>query len=146
MVERKEIQKKLITYQMLEGKANALLKRRELLVTKMIEVESTLNSLDDIKKGGGENILFPVGSGIHVKGTLKKVDKMVVELGSNTAIENTVQKTKQILQKRKKMLENGLISLENEMVNINKELIKLQPEIRAILSGTKKSSSDVAAG
>jgi prefoldin alpha subunit len=146
MVEQKEIQKKLIAYQILESRANALIKRRDILITRMLEVESTLNSIEELKKSGGENILLPIGSSVHVKGGLKKVDKMIVELGANTAIESTVEKTKDILQKRKKILEAGLASLEKEIVSLNNEIMKLQPEIRAMLEGAKKSSSDLAAG
>lgn len=146
MVEQKEIQKKLIRYQILESRANALMKRRDLLITRMLEIESTLNSIDEIKKGSGENILLPIGSSVHVKGELKKVDKMIVELGANTAIESTVEKTKDILKERRKILENGLTSLEKEIVSLNNEIIKLQPEIRAMLRGVKKPSSDLTAG
>jgi len=146
MVEQKDIQKKLITYQILESRANALIKRRDILITRMLEIESTLNSIDELKKSGGENILLPIGSSVHVKGDLKKVDKMIVELGANTAIESSVEKTKQILEKRKKILEGGLASLEKEMVSVNNEIMKLQPEIRAMLRNVEKPSSNVTAG
>jgi prefoldin alpha subunit len=146
MVEEKDIQRKLIKYQILESRANALMKNRESLITEMIEIESTLNSIDEIKKTNEESILLPIGSSVHIKGVLKKADKMIVELGANTAIESTVEKTKEILEKRRKILENGLVSLENELVSLNNEIIKLQPEIRAILEGNKKSSSETAAG
>jgi len=112
----------------------------------MLEIESTLNSIDELKKSGGENILLPIGSSVHVKGDLKKVDKMIVELGANTAIESSVEKTKQILEKRKKILEGGLASLEKEMVSVNNEIMKLQPEIRAMLRNVEKPSSNVTAG
>ncbi len=146
MVEQKDIQKKLITYQILENKANALMKRRELLITRIIEVESTLNSMDELEKSGGEDILLPIGSSVHIKGGLKKVDKLIVELGANTAIESSVKNTKKILEKRKEIMENGLASLEKELVNLNNEIMKLQPEIRAMLREVKKPSSDLTAG
>jgi len=146
MVEQKDIQKKLITYQILENKANALMKRRDLLLTRMLEIDSTLNSIDELKKSGGEDILLPIGSSVHIKGDLKKVEKMIVGLGANTAIEITVEKTKKILEKRRKVLENGLVTLENELINLNNEIMKLQPEIRAMLRGVKKPSSNSTAG
>ncbi|MHA1835079.1 MAG: prefoldin subunit alpha [Candidatus Baldrarchaeia archaeon] len=144
MVEQKEIQQKLIRYQILESRVNALIKRRDLLITRALEIETTLNSVDDIEKSGGKDILLPIGSSVHVKGELKKVDKMIVELGANTAIESTVEETKRILEKRKKILEDGLASLEREIVSLNNEIMKLQPEIRAMLREIKKPSSDVA--
>ena len=146
MVEQKEIQKKLIRYQILESRANALLKRRETLITRMLEIESTLNSMDEIKKTDAESILLPIGSNVHVKGELKKTNKMIVELGANTAIESTTEKTKEILGERRKILENGLISLENELISLSNEIMKLQPEIKAMLGEGKESSSEISAG
>jgi len=146
MVEQAEIQKKLLRYQILENRANALLKRREILITRILEIESTLNSIGEIKKSGGENILLPIGSTVHIKGELKKVDKMIVELGANTAMESTVEGTKKILEKRKKVLQDGLAVLEKEIVNLNNEIMKLQPELSAMFRKAKKPSSDIAAG
>jgi prefoldin alpha subunit len=146
MVEQKEIQKKLIKYQILESRANALMKNREMLITKMLEIESTLNSIEELKKTNGEDILLPIGSSIHVKGELKKTDKMIAELGANTAIESTIEKTKEIIEKRRKILENDLISLENELISLSNEIARLQPEIRAMLGGSKESSSETSAG
>ena len=140
MVEQAEIQKKLLRYQILESRANALMKRRELLISRMIEIESTLNSIDELKKSDGENILLPIDSSVHVKGGLKKVDKMIVGLGANTAIESTVEETKKILEKRRKVLEDGLSILEKELTNLNEELMKLQPEISDMFREAQKSS------
>ena len=146
MIEQKEMQKKLIRYQILESKANALMKRRELLITKMLEIEATLNSIEEIKKSDGEDILLPIGSSVHVKGGIKKVDKMIVELGANTAIESTVEKTKKILEERRKILQVGLTTLEKEMTNVGNEIMRLQPELQAMLRQAKKPSSDSSAG
>lgn len=145
MVEQQEIQKMLLRYQLLESRANALMEKRQIFITRMLEIESTFNSIDEIKKTGGEDILLPIGSSVHVKGSMKKVDKMVVELGAETAIETTVEKAKEILEERKKIMEGGLASLEKEILGINNEIMKLRPEIQAMLKGVKKSSSDVTA-
>ena len=42
----KDIQEKVIRYQILDGRIKALMKRREMLVVKMVEMETTLNSIE----------------------------------------------------------------------------------------------------
>ena len=143
MVEQKEAQKKLLRFQILRGKTKALVKKRDELLVRMLEIDSTLNSIEEIEKGNNENILLPIGSDVHVKGALGKVDKMIVGLGADIVIESGVEKTKEILEKRRKILENGLTSLENELINLNDEMTKMQPEIIEIL---KKSESGMSAG
>jgi prefoldin alpha subunit len=97
--------------------------------------------MGEIKKGSGEDILLPIGSSVYAKGKIKKVDKMIVGLGANTAIEGTLEKTKKILEKRKKIMEIGLASVEKEIVSLNNELVSLQPEIQTMLKEAKNPSS-----
>jgi prefoldin alpha subunit len=139
MSDKEGIREKLIRYRILESRINALTSRRNLLVTKMLEIESTLNSIDEIEKSQDKEILIPIGSNVHVPGRLERIDRMIVELGANVAIENSVEETKRILGKRKKILENGLTVLEREIVNLSNEMLKLEPEIRDLIEKARRS-------
>jgi prefoldin alpha subunit len=139
MSDKEGIREKLIRYRILESRINALTSRRNLLVTKMLEIESTLNSIDEIEKSQDKEILIPIGSNVHVPGRLERIDRMIVELGANVAIENSIEETKRILGKRKKILENGLTVLEREIVNLSNEMLKLEPEIRDLIEKARRS-------
>jgi len=134
---QKELQEKLVRYQILESRVKALMKRRELLVTKMLEIDTTLSTIEGIEKKTEKDIFLPLASGVYILGSLKKTKKMIVELGANIAIEETVEKTKKILKKRKNLLTKGLQAVENEMVNLSNEILKLEPEIRAMIEKSK---------
>ena len=146
MGNQKEIQEKLIRYQILESRVKALMKRRDLLINKMLEIESTLSTIEEIKKKGEKDIFLPLGSGVHVLGNLKKVKKMIVELGANIAVEETVERAKKILEKRKNTLNSGLQTIEMEMTSLSNELLKLEPEIRAMIEKSEKSTPEITAG
>jgi len=146
MSDQKEIQEKLIRYQILDSRVKALLKRRDLLLTNMLEIETTLNTMKEIEKETEKEIFLPLASGVHVLGTLKKTKKMIVELGANVAIEETVERTKKILEKRKSTLNNALQTIENEMTSLSNELLKLEPEIRAMIEKSKTSTPEITAG
>lgn len=130
---QEELQEKLARYQILNSRVKALMSRRDLLLTKILEIETTLSSIEEVEKSKEQEILLPLGSNVHMPGTLKKTENMIVELGAGIAIESTVKKTKDILDKRKKLLEDGLKGMENEMVAISNELVRLEPEIKALL-------------
>ncbi len=140
MTNQKDIQEKLLRYQMLENQIKALNQRRELLLSKILEMESTLNSIQEIKKSKGDEILLPIGSNVHVPGSLKKIQKMIVELGSNIAIETTPEKTKEILDKRKIILEDGLKTVEQQLMMISQELMRLEPEIQAMIQKSRTTT------
>ena len=50
MTNQKEVQEKIVRYQILEGRVKALLKRREMLIAKIIEIETTLSSMEEVEK------------------------------------------------------------------------------------------------
>jgi prefoldin alpha subunit len=145
-MDQREIQEKLARYQILDSRVKALINRRDLLLTKMLEIETTLNSVEEVKKSKGQEIFLPLGSNVHVPGTLKKINKMIVELGANIAIETTSEKTKDILEGRKKELENGLKVVENEMMVLNNELMRLRPEIQTLLEKARSQTTEPEAG
>jgi prefoldin alpha subunit len=145
MSNQKEFQEKLLLYQLLENKINSLMKRREMIISKIMEVETTINSLEELDKNKGEDILFPLGSNTYIPGTIKKKEKVIVELGANVAVEKDTEKTKEILQSRRNNLQTSLQTIEKELVNASREMAKLEPEIRSMVEKTN-ASSETSAG
>jgi prefoldin alpha subunit len=145
MSDKKEFQEKLLLYQLLENKINSLMKRRDLVINKIMEIETTISSLNELEKSAGEDILFPLGSNTYIPGTIKKKENVLVELGANVAVEKNVEKTKEILQGRKNNLQTSLQTLERELVNASREMAKLEPEIRSMVEKTN-ASSETSAG
>jgi len=141
----KGIREKLIRYQLLENQAKSLIERRNFLLTKIMEIDLTLNSLEEVAKNKGEEIFLQLGSGINVRGGLNKSDRVLVELGADIALECTSEKAKEILNQRKNVIENGLQRLEKDIVDMGNELAVLEPEIRRLMEKSK-SSSDLEAG
>jgi prefoldin alpha subunit len=137
MVDQKEIQEKLVRYQILEGRIKVSLKRREMLIAKIVEVEITLNSIEEVEKNKESEILLPLGSSVHIPGVLKDVKRMIVEIGADVAIEKDIESTKKILEKRKDLMNNGLQSMEIEITNITNELLRLEQEIGFLMEKTK---------
>lgn len=138
MEDQKTIQEKLMGYQVLQNQLETLSKRRDLLLNKMLEIETTLNTIEEMKDKKDEDVLIPVGSAVYLPGTLKKSEKMIVELGANIAVERDVQQAKNIINERKKNLEGGIKTVETEILKISEELTKLEPEIRNLLQNVQK--------
>lgn len=82
MPENKELQEMILTYRLLESRLtspdNGLLKQRDMLISKLIEVQNTLQSVEELIKGGAD-ILFNIGSETYVVGNVKDRGKMISE-------------------------------------------------------------------
>ena len=140
----KEIRDKMIRYQLLENQVKALSERREFLLSRVMEMDMTIDSLEEVVKNRGNEISLPLGSGIHVSGTLSKTNKIIAEVGANIAVECTSEKAKKILDKRKDLINDALKNLENNIVNLSNELAKLEPEIRNMIAQSRSSPKSEA--
>jgi len=129
-MEKKNLRSKLLEFQLVESRLKVLESRRNLILSKIAEIERTIQCLDDVQKSGESEILLSIGSNVYVPGSLKKSEKILVELGAGVAVEKSVEGARSFLEKKLKILENGIASIENEMVNLSQRLNELGREIR----------------
>jgi len=138
MVERKELQEKIVAYRILEARLDSLLKQRDMLASKLIEIQTTLQSIDEIEKSK-EKVLFPIGSEAYTFGNITDKKKLIVEIGANVALEKPVEEGKKILDKRRVEIENALNSLQKNIVEISSSLDQLGPEIQDLAKELEKT-------
>jgi len=139
MVERKELQEKILTYRILEARLDSLLKQRDILASKLVEIQTTLQSIDEIEKSK-EEILVPIGSEAYTFGRITDKKKLIVEIGANVALEKTVEEGKEILNKRKAEMGNALNSIQKSILEISSNLEQLGPEIQELAGELEKTS------
>ncbi len=125
----KHLQERIMTYRILESRLDSMLKQRELIANKIVEIQTTLESVDEIQNSK-EEILFPVGSEAYTFGKATEKGKIIVEIGANVALEKTVDEGKQILLRRQKELENVLQEMQKNISGISTTMLKLQTEIQ----------------
>jgi len=138
MQERKELEEKILAYRILEARLDSLLKQRELIASKIVEIQTTLQSIEEIGKAKGET-LFPIGSEAYTFGRITDKKKLIVEIGANVAMEKTVDEGKEILNKRRDEMENALNRLQKNILEISSSIEALGPEIRELTKKLEKS-------
>lgn len=129
MTERKEMQEKMLTYRILENRLDSFLKQREMVVSKLIEIQNTLSSMDEIEKSN-EGVLFPIGAEAYTFGKVVDKKRVMVDIGANVILEKTVEEGKQILEKRKAEIENGLNEMQREIAEMSAAMEQLGLEIQ----------------
>lgn len=138
MQERKELQEKILAYRILEARVDSLLKQRDLIASKIVEIQTTLQSIEEIGKAKGE-ILFPIGSEAYNFGRITDRKKLIVEIGANVALEKTVDEGKEVLNKRRGEMENVLNTIQKNILEISSSIEALGPEIRELTKKLEKS-------
>lgn len=132
MAEEKELQEKVLRYRRLEAMLNNLINQRELINSKILELQSTLASISEIEKSG--EIIFPLGSEAYTLGKITKKDRIIVEIGANVALEKNIEEGKEFLNKRKTELENVLSESQRDVSEISMTMNELGFEIQRLTS------------
>ena len=132
MANEKELQEKMLIYRTLEARLEAFTKQRDLVNSRIIELSSTISSINEIGKNQ-ENILFRLGGEAYVHGNIKDKDNILVEIGAGIILEKSREKGKEILNKRKEEMENALNEIQNNIAQISDALSQLGPEINEII-------------
>jgi len=138
MVEEEKLQEKLLAYRIIESRLENLLRQRDMLMNRIIEIETTLSSLKETKRG--KNAAFSIGSGAHVLGKIGEEDKIIVEIGAGVALEKTVKEAEEILSKRNEEVERVLTEVQKGITQLSDGLEKLTPEIQELIDKTKEKA------
>ncbi|MEM7825275.1 MAG: prefoldin subunit alpha [Candidatus Aenigmatarchaeota archaeon] len=129
-MEEKELEEKILIYRFLEARFNSLMKEREILLTKLLEIQTSMQSIEEIKKS--DEILFAIGSEAYVFGRIKEKERVILDVGGGIALEKTPEEAKKTLEKRKLGIEKTLNEVERNIVEISSRLQKLAPEIEKL--------------
>ncbi len=133
MADKKELQEKALAYRILESRLESMSKQRDLLVQRMVEIESTLESIRELQKSKGE-VLFPLGSTAYTFGKITS-DKMIVEIGAGVALEKTPDEAAKILEERKQEVAEVVRKVQDQMVETANRLDILAPELESMVEG-----------
>jgi prefoldin alpha subunit len=93
----------------------------------------TLNSIKEVNKDADS--LMPIGSGAFVSGTLKKQDKVLIDVGSGVVVERTVDGAIETLEERKKSIVENAQKFRSMAEGLQKEYNELSGEMKALVEG-----------
>ena len=131
-MDEKELQEKIELYRLLEARVNGMMKQRELVMNKMLEIKTTMGSLSEMEKSQGE-ILFPIGSEAWSSTKVLDKDRIIVEIGAGVAVEKSFAQAKDVLDKRIAELETAVEEINRELSLNAEKLEKLGPEINDMI-------------
>ena len=85
------------------------------LEEKLQEFEILKESLDELQKQEGKEILVPIGNGVLMKAKIEDSNKVVVNLGANIMAEKKIEETKKLLDKQIEEIRKGSEVLQHEL-------------------------------
>jgi prefoldin alpha subunit len=108
-----------VELRILEGTAEALQSRINLVNAALTELRVTNMTLEGLGKEKKDASLFvPIGGGSYIKARLESADKMIVGIGANVAVEKTIKVAKETMSKRTAELEKTRTSLQQQITQV----------------------------
>lgn len=127
---QKDSQEKMMEIRIIESKIEALMKNREMVSARILEIDGTAASIDEISKSKGD-VMFHVGGEAFFPAKPASDGKVLVMVGADVAMEKSVDDAKEILQKRKKEAEDVIAQIQSEVEKLTKEAHDLAQEIES---------------
>jgi len=108
-----------VELQILEGTAETVQARLNLVNAALAELNISRMTLDGVEKEASDALLFvPIGGGSFIKAKLESSDKVIVGAGAGVSIERSVAEAKQVLQNRIGEMEKSRSALQQQLVQV----------------------------
>lgn len=117
--EEETLRRLVVELRILEGTAEALQSRINLVNAALTELRVADMTLEGLEKEGKETSLFvPIGGGSYVKAKLESADTVVVGIGAGVAIEKTMKEAKEKVGNRIAELEKTRTTLQQQLSQV----------------------------
>lgn len=128
---KEKLQEKYVLYQLLNQNLESLKQQFDLIQQQLIEVKSTLMSIDDLGKTGEKNEIFlPLGSGCYGKGKITEKNDIMVNVGAGIFVNKKSADAKLFLDKRVKEIDKASEEIHEQMERIVRQMNELGLQIQ----------------
>jgi len=125
-----------VELQVLEGTAEALQSRINLVnaaLTELMVANATLEGLE--KEGKGAPLFVPIGGGSYVKASLESVDTVIVGIGAGVAVERTIKEARENLENRVAELEKTRDTLRQQLIQVVERIRDSRSKFQELSAG-----------
>jgi len=127
----------IMQVQYFENIAQSLQQRFNYVEAAIAELQVALNTISEIsKESGGADILVPVGAGSYLRAKTADVEKLIVGIGADVAVEKTVKEATDAYQIRIDEFRKVRESLGQDIDKVTASLSKARQELETL---TRKS-------
>jgi prefoldin alpha subunit len=131
--EQKKIEGMVLELNQLQANADVLRTNVEAVEAQINQITITGVTLDGITKAEeGQEILLPIGSNSFVFATLQDVQKVILGIGSDAAIETSIEKAQEKLAERAQELREISTTLQNQLRTSLQRIEELRATVQEI--------------
>jgi len=132
---KEQINQKILEFNALEMQLQEIEQQKTLIEKQIAEIRNLENSLEELKKEKKGNEMFSViGQDIFVKSKLETTENVLVNVGSKTFVNKTIEEAKKGIELKIAKFEKLYEELIKKAEKIVEKLMKLEKEIKLSLT------------
>jgi len=130
---KEELQQKYMQFQMLQQQIEQASQQLEMLNQQLQELDISLEAVQDLEKTTLNNeVLASIAPGIFVKTNLKENQKLIVNVGANTAAEKTTAEVVKMLGEQKEQFEKNVTQADAMLQMMSQQAMQLYQEFEKL--------------
>jgi len=130
---KEELQNKYMQYQMIDQQMKQIQQQVQVIEKQLVDLAVTRQAMDDLEKTNvGSEILVPVSNGIFTKAELKDNKKLILNVGSNTAVEKSIPETKKLIDNQFKEIKKVQKDLMKDLQNLAVQAQIIEKDLNAL--------------
>jgi len=131
----REIQARLMEFQILQGTHQALRQRIETAIQHSNELNHTKLALEELGNTKPGPALIPMGSDNFVPGKIESVDSVLVGIGGGVILRKSRTDAVAVLDGRLSEIQKHVEELTKQFSSVEAQLSRIQPQLEAMLQG-----------
>jgi len=124
--------------QSMESYLNDLLQREETVMRLLQEATNAIESMKVMTGNTEYETLVPVGLGVYVKAKINPDQKMIVNIGAGTSVEQNKESAINYIESRIKELEMVLQQLTSQRQEVSMKLEQGQHEMNKLIQSNRR--------
>ena len=130
-MDEKQLQQKYERLQGLNKHMQTLNKQLSSLEEKSSEIQDIKDALEDLKDCKvGDEVLVPLNNGIFLKAQITDLEKLKVNVGSNTVVDKSIADTKELVQSQQNEIESYKTNVMQQMTQIDEQAYSIEKEMK----------------
>jgi prefoldin alpha subunit len=134
MADEQKLQELYVEFQLLTQHLKQLQQQHALLQQQMLEMASSIQSLDDMAKVKEQTeILVPLSSGVFARAKISDTGNLIVNVGANVAVSKTAGQARELMEKQLKESEQLSMKIATQIEKFSKKAVALQSQLKELL-------------
>ena len=129
----KELQQKYMEFQVIQQQIEQLQQQLHTLNQQLQQLELTKNNLNELTSvKSGTDSFSQIAPGIFVESTIKNTEKLLVNVGANTAVEKSVPQAIALVEEQEKLATQNINETDKVLQQLSTDAMKLYEQLQNV--------------